>query len=216
APGGVAGLPSGPPGGGGLRGSGEALHACLRALRPGTVRTHDHPGCGPASERELGHDQGDSEAAFAAAFQQTDAAEVAADCHRRDRRRQGTPLPQRGAGLGERGGSLRGRRQRGRRLGTFWKRLRPSRAKIKAVATDMSVAYIVAVREHLPRAVHVFDHFHVIKLFNDKLSDFRRELYREATERMHKDVLKGTRWLLLKNPENLDPTRNERERLEEA
>src|SRR5262249_33854162 len=76
------------------------------------------PGCGPASERELGHDQGDSEAAFAAAFQQTDAAEVAADCHRRDRRRQGTPLPQRGAGLGERGGSLRGRRQRGRRLGT--------------------------------------------------------------------------------------------------
>lgn len=98
----------------------------------------------------------------------------------------------------------------------FWKRLRPSRAKIKAVATDMSLAYILAVREHLPRAVHVFDHFHVIKLFNEKLSDFRRELYREATERMHKNVLKGTRWLLLKNPEHLDPRRNERERLEEA
>src|SRR5207247_889557 len=76
--------------------------------------------------------------------------------------------------------------------------------------------YILAVHEHLPRAVHVFDHFHVIKLFNEKLSDFRRELYREATERMHKQVLKGTRWLLLKNPENLDPQRNERQRLEEA
>jgi transposase len=101
-------------------------------------------------------------------------------------------------------------------LAPFWKRLRPSRAKIKAVATDMSLAYILAVREHLPRAVHVFDHFHVIKLFNDKLSDFRRELYREATQRMHKNVLKGTRWLLLKNPENLDPRRNERERLDEA
>jgi transposase len=98
----------------------------------------------------------------------------------------------------------------------FWKRLRASRAKIKAVATDMSLAYILAVREHLPRAVHVFDHFHVIKLFNDKLSDFRRELYREATEWMHKQVLKGTRWLLLKNPENLDPKRSERERLDEA
>ncbi len=81
---------------------------------------------------------------------------------------------------------------------------------------DMSPAYILAVREHLPRAVHVFDHFHVIKLFNEKLSDFRRELYREATERLHKEVLKGTRWLLLKNPENLDPKKNERERLEEA
>jgi transposase len=101
-------------------------------------------------------------------------------------------------------------------LEPFWQRLRPSRAKIKAVATDMSLAYILAVREHLPRAVHVFDHFHVIKLFNEKLSDFRRQLYREATEVMLKHVLKGTRWLLLKNPENLDPRRNERERLDEA
>jgi transposase len=101
-------------------------------------------------------------------------------------------------------------------LEPFWKRLRRSRAKIKAVATDMSLAYILAIREHLPRAVHVFDHFHVIKLFNEKLSDFRRELHREATEGMHKKILKGTRWLLLKNPENLDPQRNERERLDEA
>src|SRR5260370_19027769 len=101
-------------------------------------------------------------------------------------------------------------------LEPFWKRLRSCRAKIKAVATDMSLAYMLEVRKPLPRAVHVFDHFHVIKLFNDKLSDFRRELYREATDRMHKEVLKGTRWLLLKNPENLDPKRNERERLDEA
>ncbi len=101
-------------------------------------------------------------------------------------------------------------------LEPFWKRLRASRATVEAVATDMSVAYIQAVRDHLGGAVHVFDHFHVIKLFNEKLSDFRRELYREATDSMHKEVLKGTRWLLLKNPENLDPRRNERERLEEA
>jgi transposase len=101
-------------------------------------------------------------------------------------------------------------------LEPFWQRLRAARAQIEAVATDMSLAYIQAIREHLGEAVHVFDHFHVIKLFNEKLSDLRRELYREATDRMHKDVLKGTRWLLLKNPENLDPRRNERERLEEA
>src|SRR5438128_7304543 len=37
-----------------------------------------------------------------------------------------------------------------------------------------------------------------------------------ALEVMHKKVLKGTRWLLLKNPENLDPRRDERERLDEA
>jgi transposase len=101
-------------------------------------------------------------------------------------------------------------------LEPFWKRLRAARAQVEAVATDMSPAYIQAIREHLGGAVHVFDHFHVIKLFNEKLSDFRRELHREATDQMHKEVLKGTRWLLLKNPENLDPKRKERERLEEA
>ena len=101
-------------------------------------------------------------------------------------------------------------------LESFWKRLKAAHAKIEAVATDMGMPYIVAVQEHLPHAVHVFDHFHVIKLFNDKLSELRRDLYREATEQMHKQILKGTRWLLLKNPENLDPRRRERERLEEA
>ena len=101
-------------------------------------------------------------------------------------------------------------------LEPFWRRLRACRAKIRAVATDMAVGYIQAIREHLPRAIHVFDHFHVIKLFNEKLTAFRRELYHEATTKLHKKVLKGTRWLLLKNPENLDETRNERARLEEA
>jgi len=44
----------------------------------------------------------------------------------------------------------------------------------------------------------------------------RRQLYREATDLLHKDGLKGTRWLLLKNLENLNDDRNERARLEEA
>jgi transposase len=101
-------------------------------------------------------------------------------------------------------------------LKPFWKLLKRSRAKIKAVAMDMSPAYISAVKAHLPKAVLVFDHFHIIKLFNEKLSDLRRDLYREAEEQLHKDVLKGTRWLLLKNPENLDKTRDEPQRLQEA
>lgn len=101
-------------------------------------------------------------------------------------------------------------------LKPFWKRLQKSHAKVKAVAMDMSPAYISAVTTHLRNAVIVFDHFHIIKLFNEKLSNLRRDLYREATEKLHKDVLKGTRWLLLKNPENLDETRDEPKRLREA
>jgi len=101
-------------------------------------------------------------------------------------------------------------------LEPFWRRLRRSGARIEAVAIDMSAAYIWAVSTHLPDATLVFDHFHVIKLFNEKLSDLRRDLYREATDQLHKDVLKGTRWLLLKNPDNLEPDRKEAERLREA
>jgi len=101
-------------------------------------------------------------------------------------------------------------------LKPFWRRLRAAHAKIAAVATDMSKAYIRAVRENLPRAVHVFDHFHVIKLFNDKLGAFRRELYHQLDGGHDRKILKGTRWLLLKNPENLDEVRDEQQRLEEA
>jgi transposase len=109
-------------------------------------------------------------------------------------------------------------------LEPFWKRLKKSHAKIEAVSTDMSPAYTQAVRENLPKALHVFDHFHIVKLFNDRLSGFRRELQREAEGPLGKTVLKGTRWLLLKNPENLNPEKGkgkyknvtERERLDEA
>jgi hypothetical protein len=42
------------------------------------------------------------------------------------------------------------------------------------------------------------------------------EIYTGTKENLHKEVLKGTRWLLLKNPENLDTEKRENERLEEA
>jgi transposase len=101
-------------------------------------------------------------------------------------------------------------------LSEFWRRLRASGAKVKAVATDMSPAYIEAVTRHLPKATLVFDRFHVIKLYNDKLSDLRRDLFRQLTDTTQKEALKGVRWLLLKRPENLDPTRNEPARLQRA
>lgn len=109
-----------------------------------------------------------------------------------------------------------GRGKGGDALKDFWRRLRGSGAKIEAVATDMSPAYIVAVTTHLPNATLVFDRFHVIKLYNDKLSQLRRTLYQQLEETMQKKVLKGVRWLLLKRPENLDPARNEPQRLRDA
>ena len=97
----------------------------------------------------------------------------------------------------------------------FWKRLKSSRAKIDAVAMDMSPAFISAVTTNLPAAAIVFDHFHIVKMFNDKLAALRRDLQREAEE-ADKQVLKGTRWLLMKNPDNLRPEYDEQGRLEAA
>ena len=109
-----------------------------------------------------------------------------------------------------------GRGQAG--LQGFFLRLKRADAKIEAVATDMAGGYIAAVLKYLPKARLVFDHFHVIKLMNEKLTILRRDLHRELTGNMHREVLKGIRWLLLKNPENL--TRNqhvdERQQLDEA
>jgi transposase len=109
-----------------------------------------------------------------------------------------------------------GRGKGGDALKAFWTRLRRSGAQIEAVACDMSLAYIDAVTTHLPKALLVFDRFHVIKLYNDKLSELRRALYHQLADTMQKNVLKGARWLLLKRAEHLNPARKEPERLKEA
>lgn len=127
-----------------------------------------------------------------------------------------TSLPYSGSELDNGAVVFVGEGKGGDALEPFWRSLKASRARIQAVAMDMSQAYISAVSEHLPSSSIVFDHFHVIKLFNEKLTELRRNLYREATDLLHKKVIKGTRWLLLKNHENLDDNRNERARLEEA
>lgn len=101
-------------------------------------------------------------------------------------------------------------------LTPFWRSLRASRARVQAVATDMSPAYTLAVHDNLPDAVHVFDRFHVVKLLNEKLSNLRRDIQRQAETKEQKQVIKGTRWLLLKNPQNLNEDRDEHARLDAA
>ena len=105
----------------------------------------------------------------------------------------------------------------------FFSRLKRAGATIKAVATDMAGGYIAAVMKHLPKAKLVFDPAvprtpHVIKLMNEKLTILRRDLYRELTDGLRRDVLKGVRWLLLKNPEDLTQNEDldEKRKLEEA
>ena len=101
-------------------------------------------------------------------------------------------------------------------LAPFWRRLKHSRAQIAAVAAALSPASSAAIRKNLPNPQLVFDRFHRVKLWNEHLTDLRRELPREATDQLQKQVLKGTRWLLVKHAANLDPKRDERQRLKAA
>lgn len=101
-------------------------------------------------------------------------------------------------------------------LKPFWQRIQRHKVKLRAIAIDMSPSYIAAVLENHPGAEIVFDHFHIIKMYNDKLSEMRRDLYREAAGPLEKKILKGTRWLLLKNAERLDSRPKDKQHLEEA
>lgn len=87
-------------------------------------------------------------------------------------------------------------------LTKFWRALRQARAKVKAVACDMSAAYWSAVLKNLPRAALVFDRFHLVKLVNEKLDELRRALVREAAGPLKKSI-KGTRYLLLTRRDRL-------------
>ena len=84
-------------------------------------------------------------------------------------------------------------------LDGFWKKVRKKGIKFKYVATDLSAAFTSSVTENCPDAIHVFDHFHVVKLMNEKLDDIRRKVYNMEKDVNKRKVLKGTRYLLLGN-----------------
>ena len=74
---------------------------------------------------------------------------------------------------------------------------------------DMWAPYAKLVREHAVNAQILFDRFHIVKHLNEAVDGVRRELWRQLTSK-EKVTVKGTRWLLLKNPWNLNQDQNER------
>jgi transposase len=72
--------------------------------------------------------------------------------------------------------------------------------QITDAAIDMSKAFIKGVKEQFPNAVVTFDKFHLIKLMNETMGEIRAEEAKQFPE-----FLKKSRYLFLKNPENLSP-----------
>jgi len=68
---------------------------------------------------------------------------------------------------------------------------------ISEVCIDMSPAFIKGTAEHLPNAAITFDKFHAVKIVNDAVDQVRR------TEQKGQSLLRGTRYIWLRNPTNL-------------
>ena len=75
-------------------------------------------------------------------------------------------------------------------------------AAVQYACSDMWDAYQQAAEQKLPHARRVVDRFHVMKNLTDALSKARRAIQKDADEPT-KQLLKGCRWLLVKNRENL-------------
>ena len=78
---------------------------------------------------------------------------------------------------------------------------------IKDVSCDMSPAFIKGVKENLPNAQITFDKFHILKIINEAVDKVRKE------EVGTNKLLKGTRYIWLKNYNNL--TMKQKEKLDE-
>ena len=74
---------------------------------------------------------------------------------------------------------------------------------ILAVAMDMGPAYQKAVRDDLPNADIIFDRFHVMQNFCKAMDNQRRAEFRKADD-VQKELIAGSRYLLLKNSEKLN------------
>ncbi len=76
---------------------------------------------------------------------------------------------------------------------------------IKVVTMDMWDHFIKAFREHCPQVLIIFNKYHFIANYNRAvINKIRRSEQREQSKENSKyKIYKGSRWLLLKNKENL-------------
>ena len=77
--------------------------------------------------------------------------------------------------------------------------------QVQAVVMDMNPAYEEEVRVQCPHTVIVYDLFHVVAKYGREVIDRVRvaEAYRVRQDHTARKVIKGARWLLLRNRENV-------------
>lgn len=96
-----------------------------------------------------------------------------------------------------------GRGRKKETLDRFFKELGPQKSRnLQAVAIDMWDPYIASINTYAPGISIVFDKFHVLKNYSWVIDRVRNSEYNKALKK-DKEVIRGTKYLLLKNSENL-------------
>jgi transposase len=88
-------------------------------------------------------------------------------------------------------------------LRKFFRYLGPERtSKLQGICCDMWKSYIDVVKECAPQATLVFDKFHIVRHLMEAVDQVRRNEIREKGKQ-HKELMKDSRYIWLKNPWNL-------------
>jgi transposase len=106
-----------------------------------------------------------------------------------------------------------GEERKSESLEKFFKELGESiRGTVDAVCCDMWAPYIEVIKKRFPNALLVFDKFHIVRHLMEAVDKVRKEEARKLKDKGI-ELLKGTKYIWLKNPWNL--TDKQRVRLSE-
>jgi transposase len=76
-------------------------------------------------------------------------------------------------------------------------------AALEFACSDMWQAYLTVIADCAGQAVHVLDRYHVMAKMNKAIDEVRAEEAKRLKRDGYEPVLKHSRWVLLKRPENL-------------
>ena len=97
-----------------------------------------------------------------------------------------------------------GQERRVKTLLGFFRWFGPARsAQLRFICSDMWRPYLTVIAKKAAGAIHVLDRFHIMAKMSKALDEVRAQESKALVAKGYEPVLKHTRWLLLKRPENL-------------
>lgn len=76
-------------------------------------------------------------------------------------------------------------------------------SQLQFVCSDMWQAYLKVIAKKVPDAIHILDRFHVMQKMSKAIDKVRAAEVKQLKADGYEPILTGSRWLLLKRPENM-------------